>query len=265
MAGSEMGLIPPTMRVLVVDDVGANCRLAQALLRSFGHASEVATSGLEAVQKTAAGRYDVVLMDVQMPDMDGMEATQRIRARLGAASPRIIAMTANATPGDRERCLAAGMDDYLSKPIQAQALRAAIEQASVSAAGPAVRPAEPTPEAPPPGAIDWNRIESLAPFDPDGSMVAGVIAAFLADAPGRIAAMQAAHAAADAAGLAAAAHALKGAAANIGAARLQELSQDIEALAREGRLEGALKSIGALEKSLAEARAALAAKGKTSP
>ncbi|MEK6245181.1 MAG: response regulator [Pseudomonadota bacterium] len=258
-------LLRAQLRVLVVDDVDANCRLAQALLRRFGHASEVATSGLEAVKLATARRYDVVLMDVQMPDIDGMEATRRIRERLGAASPRIIAVTANALPGDRERCLAAGMDDYLSKPIQMQALRTAIEQAGRSAAGSTARPAEPAPEAAPPGAIDWSRIESLKPFDPDGSMVAGAIASFFADAPGRIRAIFEAHASGDAASLASAAHALKGSAANIGAARLQELSQGIESLAREGRLEGARKAIAGLEKSLAEARAALAAKGKISP
>jgi CheY-like chemotaxis protein len=261
--GSRAAAIGPAqtrLRVLVVDDVDANCRLAQALLGRFGHVSEVATSGLEAVEKTTAGRYDVVLMDVQMPDIDGMEATQRIHERLGAASPRIIAITANALPGDRERCLAAGMDDYLSKPIQAQALRAAIEQAGVSAAGSAARPGEPAPEAAPPGAIDWSRIESLVPFDADGTMVAGAIASFLADAPGRIAAMQAAHAAADAAGLAAAAHALKGSAANIGAAKMRELSQRIESLARAGDLSGARSAIGDLGKSLQAARVALAAR-----
>ena len=258
-------LLRAQLRVLVVDDVDANRRLAQALLHRFGYASEVATSGLEAVEMTTAGRYGAILMDVQMPGIDGMEATRRIHERLGAASPRIIAMTANALPGDRERYLAAGMDDYLSKPIQLQALRAAIEQAGVSAAESAARPGEPAPEAAPPGAIDWRRIESLKPFDSDGSMVAGAIASFLADAPGRIRAIREAHAAGDAASLALAAHALKGAAANIGAARLQELSQDIESLAREGRLEGARTSIGELERSLAEARAMLAAKGKTSP
>ncbi|MEO8145878.1 MAG: response regulator [Betaproteobacteria bacterium] len=246
-----------------MDDVEANRRLAQALLRRFGHLSEVASSGAEAVEKTITGSYDVVLMDVQLPDIDGMEATRRIHERMGAASPRIVAVTANALPGDRERCLAAGMDDYLSKPIQPQALRAAVEQGSPTESP--ARRAEPKTEAPLADAVDWSRIESLAPFDPDGSMVAGAIAAFLADAPGRIAAIQAACAASDAAGLAAAAHALKGAAANIGAVRLQELSQGIESCARDGRLENARASIGGLEGSLADARAAFAGRGKISP
>ena len=253
---------PPTqLRVLVVDDIDSNRRLAQALLRRFGHISDAATSGLEAVEMAMTGRYDVILMDVQMPDVDGMEATRRIRARLGAAPLRIIAATANAVPGDRERCLAAGMDDYLSKPIQHEALRAAIEHAG-GTAPPAARARVATAPA---AAIDWRRIESLAPFDADGTMVAGAIASFVADAPGRIEAMRVAHAAADAPAVAAAAHALKGAAANIGAARLQELTQRIESLAREGNLAGARKAIGDLDQALADARAALAAKGKISP
>ena len=254
------------LRVLVVDDVDANRRLAQALLRGFGHISEVAASGLEAIAMATAGRYDVILMDVQMPDIDGMDAAQRIRARLGAASPRIIAVTANAMPGDRERCLAAGMDDYLSKPIQHQALRAAIEQPGGEAAPPSARSAGCASRSSPAAAIDWRRIESLAPFDPDGTMVAGAIASFLADAPGRIAGMRAALAAVDAPGMAAAAHALKGAAANIGAARLQKIAQRIESLAHAGDLADTRKAIGGLDKALSETRAALAAKrGKPSP
>ncbi len=257
----DIGPPPAQLRVLVVDDLDANRRLAQALLRNFGHIADVATGGLEAVEMAATGVYDVILMDVQMPDIDGMDATRRIRARLGAAaSPRIIAATANAVPGDRDRCLAAGMDDYLSKPIQHEALRAAIEQTGgAGAARPAARSEAATGPA---AAIDWRRIKSLEPFDPDGSMVAGAIASFLADAPGRIEAMRAAQAATDGAGMAAAAHALKGAAANIGAARLQELTQRIESLAREGDLAGARKALAGLDKALAEARAALAARGK---
>ncbi len=261
--GEKSGQSPVQLRVLVVDDIDANRRLALAMLRRFGHVSDVATGGSEAVEMAVTGGYDVILMDVQMPDVDGMEATRRIRARLGAASPRIIAATANVVPGDRERCLAAGMDDYLSKPIQHEALRAAIGQ---TGGGGAAHPAARSEAAPASAAaIDWRRIKSLEPFDTDGSMVAGAIASFLADAPGRIGAMRAAQSAADAAGMAAAAHALKGAAANIGAARLQELTQRIESLAREGDLAGASRAIAGLNKALAEARAALAQRGKSSP
>ena len=144
MAAREMGPVLPTMRVLVVDDVDANCRLAQALLRRFGHVSEVATSGLEAVEMATTGRYDVILMDVQMPDIDGLEATRRIRERLGASTPRIVAMTANAMPGDRERCLAAGMHGYLAKPIDPQALADEIVAAPRASddAGTQAQPAE---------------------------------------------------------------------------------------------------------------------------
>lgn len=251
--------ILPALRVLVVDDVEANRCLAQAMLRRFGHLSEVACSGLEAVEKAVAGRYDIVLMDIQMPGINGIEAARRIRERLGAL-PRIIAVTANDMPGDRERCRAAGMDTYVTKPIQLEALRAAIEQAATGAAGPSARHAERVPEVAAPVAIDWRRIDSLKPFDADGSMVSGAIVSFLADAPGRVEVIRATHAAGDAAGLASASHALKGAAANIGAAHLQELSQAIESFAQEGHLQGAVEPIEGLAKALADAREALAAR-----
>jgi PAS domain S-box-containing protein len=246
------------MRILVVDDVEVNRRLAVSLLRNFGYAADAVGTGREAVELAAT--YDLLLMDVQMPDVDGLEATRLIRSRAGKGGPRIVALTASAMAGDRERCLAAGMDDYLAKPLQPQALQAALEQVGRSAA----RQAGMKRAARPAGAVDWGRIESLKPFDPDGSMVAGAIAAFLADAPGRIRAIRDAHAAGDAQALISAAHALKGAAANIGAARLQELSQAIESLAREDRVAEARKAIGGLEKSLAEAAGALA-KGGASP
>jgi len=244
--------VVPALRVLVVDDVEANRRLAQAMLRRFGHVSEVATSALEAVEMTVAGRYDVVLMDIRMPGIDGIEAVRRIRERLGAAMPRIIAATANDLPGERERCRAAGMESYVTKPIQLEALRAAIEQTGQGAA-------EPPAQALASVAIDWRRIDSLKSIDTDGSVVSGAIASFLADAPGRIGVIRATHAAGDGAGLVSASHALKGAAANIGAARLQELSGAIETCAREGRLAGADEPIGALVEAFAEAREALAA------
>jgi CheY-like chemotaxis protein len=102
----------------------------------MGYRADVASNGIEAVESVARQRYDVVLMDVQMPEMDGLEATRRIIAngQPGAIRPRIVAMTANAMAGDRDECLAAGMDDYVTKPIRVEALVDALMQATARSA-----------------------------------------------------------------------------------------------------------------------------------
>jgi CheY-like chemotaxis protein len=102
---------------------------APLLLRRLGYGAEVACTGLEAIDALERSTYDVVLMDVQMPDMDGLEASTEIRARWPGRSPRIVAMTANAMADDRDRCMTAGMDDYVSKPIDPAALVEALERA----------------------------------------------------------------------------------------------------------------------------------------
>ena len=116
------------LRILVAEDNAVNQKLALRLLSQMGYRADVAGNGLEAIQAVERQPYDVVLMDVQMPDMDGLEATRRICARWSRGQrPRIIAMTANAMQGDREICLEAGMDDYVRKPIRVEELVAALE------------------------------------------------------------------------------------------------------------------------------------------
>jgi hypothetical protein len=108
----------PSLRILVADDNPLNCRLAVLMLEKAGHAIDVVEDGAAAIEAVRAGQYDLVLMDVQMPGIDGLEATRRIRRLpIAKAGVPVIAITANAMAGDDRRCLAAGMNDYVTKPI----------------------------------------------------------------------------------------------------------------------------------------------------
>ena len=111
------------LRILLAEDNVVNQKLALRILQQMGYRADLASNGIEAVESVGRQAYDVVLMDVQMPELDGLEATRRIVATWPEGRrPRIVAMTANAMQGDREMCIAAGMDDYLTKPIRVDRL-----------------------------------------------------------------------------------------------------------------------------------------------
>jgi CheY-like chemotaxis protein len=116
------------LRILLAEDNAVNQKLALRLLGQLGYEAQVAGDGKQAIEAVTASDFDLVLMDVQMPELDGLEATRRIRAQWPDRALRIVAMTANAMAGDREACLAAGMDDYISKPIRPAELSAALER-----------------------------------------------------------------------------------------------------------------------------------------
>jgi CheY-like chemotaxis protein/anti-sigma regulatory factor (Ser/Thr protein kinase) len=117
------------LRILLAEDNLVNQKLALRLLGQMGYGADLASNGVEAIEAIERQPYDLVLMDVQMPEMDGLEASRRIVERWPEERrPRIVAMTANATHGDREKCVAAGMDDYLTKPIRVEALVGALQQ-----------------------------------------------------------------------------------------------------------------------------------------
>ena len=139
--GASVSLVEPACaaagrpHVLVAEDNPVNQRIARTLLEKLGYAVDVASNGVEAVAAVQQAAFDLILMDCQMPVMDGYQAAQRIRQSLGDAAPPIVALTANSRPEDRARCLAAGMSDHLAKPIGLAALAAAVEQwVSVKAA-----------------------------------------------------------------------------------------------------------------------------------
>ena len=135
------------LRLLLAEDNPVNQKLALRLLERMGYAAEVAANGRLVLEALEATPFDVVLMDVQMPELDGMEATRAIRARWPERAIHIIAMTADAMDGDREACLAAGMDDYVSKPIRPDALAAALLAAPSTEAGAAMVPVVDQPSA----------------------------------------------------------------------------------------------------------------------
>jgi CheY-like chemotaxis protein/HPt (histidine-containing phosphotransfer) domain-containing protein len=222
------------LRILLAEDNAINQKVALRTLERMGYRADVAANGIEALEALERQPYDVVLMDMQMPEMDGLEATRRICKRwIPTRRPRIIAMTANAMRGDREQCLDAGMDDYISKPVRIDDLVQALERCAPPAAPEPIAPADPL--------IDWDALARLqADLDDDGTIVREVIEMFLADAPQLLDKMHQAITDAAAHDLRHAAHTLKSTSASIGALALSACCRTIEELARDGALEQAV-------------------------
>ncbi len=235
----ELADVKKHITVLVADDNSINIKVACGMLARLGYDTVSANDGLETVAAVEAamqaGRhFGAVLMDLHMPRMDGLQATQVIQQRFGAAAPPIIALTADATSEDRERCTAAGMNDYLTKPLQVAALAQMLERwtAAPAAAGTAA-PAGAAP-AGTPAPMNFARLEEFRSFDPDFSTARAIVRLFMADVPARMDAIARAHEQRDAVALSEAAHALRGAAANVGATALVALSAAIESQADAG-------------------------------
>jgi signal transduction histidine kinase/DNA-binding response OmpR family regulator/HPt (histidine-containing phosphotransfer) domain-containing protein len=216
-------------RVLLAEDNVLNQRVAMGLLTRRGHDVHLVENGREALAALERDAFDVVLMDVQMPEMDGLEATAEIRRREAARGGhvRIVAMTAHAMNGDRERCLSAGMDGYLSKPVNAAMLYAVIEN---DPAPPPDRAPRLSTAAPP---VDQRRLQ--ARFDGDPSQFHTAIATFLGDCPAQLAAIRSAIDSRDLALVRVQADGLKVAAGNLSAPGLFSAAAALERVAAEAR------------------------------
>jgi len=224
-------------RVLLVEDNPVNRQFALAVLKSVGAVVTVAVDGSEAVRMASEAEHDLILMDCQMPVMDGYEATRRIRAA-GNTTP-VIALTANAMEGDRDRCAAAGMDDYLAKPIRPDTLRAAV-------AAKARRPVERSLEA----EVGVDEAEITARIGGDPELLADISRLFVTHSPEMLDALRTAAAAGHGPGMASAAHALKGSIGNFTQGRPFELARALEKTAEAGDLAAARAGIPELEREV---------------
>jgi CheY-like chemotaxis protein/HPt (histidine-containing phosphotransfer) domain-containing protein len=238
------------LRILLAEDDAVNQKLAARLLEKRGHNVTVASSGREVLELLDASghapgnQFDLALMDVQMPDLDGLQAIAQIRLRektSGGHLP-VIALTAYAMKGDRERCLEAGMDGYVAKPIRAAELLEAISQAA--------------PAGPPPSAvIDEHAL--LERLNGDRSLLGELIAVFQGDCPRMLNELRSAVETRDPAALQVAAHRLKGSVANFSSKSVFEAALRLENMGRQNDLDGAPAAYAVLDKEITRLRRAL--------
>ena len=240
-AGGEATVHP--LSILLAEDNAINQTLAVKLLERMGHTVALVDNGIKAVAASASASFDLILMDVQMPELGGVEATQRIREAerpLGRHTP-IVAMTANAMEGDRERYLAAGMDGYVSKPIRASALKSAIGQALGASAG-KVLPAAST--------AVFDRDRMLQELGGDAELYESIVAIFLDEHEGNVKALREALEQGDAERLHRIGHALKGSTGIFDARQVVEAALAVEQGCRNGRIDLAASRVEALIEAL---------------
>ncbi len=260
------------LRILVAEDNLVNQRLALRQLRRLGHTADAVGNGREVLTALEREAYDALLLDCQMPELDGYETARAIRKQevplSGTVGPsrrplQIIAMTANTIEGDRERCVTAGMDDYISKPVRLPDLEAALRRATerlTSAAAPPVSPAEAASD-PSDETLDLSMLRSLAELNVPGETDAVIEMAdlFFQSAIPLRRRLQESAGGGDLAGFAQAAHSLKGSAGGLGARRLARLCADLETLAKGGALTEVQRQVGELNAEFDRVSQALSA------
>jgi signal transduction histidine kinase/DNA-binding response OmpR family regulator len=238
----------PPLRILLAEDSLVGQKLAVALLQRQGHTVVVAHHGREALAAMESQAFDLVLMDVQMPEMDGLEATSTIRAKESQTGKHvpIIAMTAHAMKGDRQRCLQAGMDEYLPKPIRAKRLFETIETVLRDFPESAL-----PPDRTPPGGDILNWSEALHSVKGDHGLLRVVAGAFLEESPRWMSAIRRAIADGDSSALRIAAHTLKGDMRYFGDSQAYEHAFELEKMGQSGNLENAEAAFVTLEAEMA--------------
>ncbi|HTP04413.1 MAG TPA: response regulator [Nitrospirota bacterium] len=239
------------VRILLAEDNFTNQQVAMGILKKLGLGADVVANGAEAVKALETLSYDLVLMDVQMPEMDGIEATRQIRDPQSVVTNHgipIIAMTAHAMQGDRERCLAAGMNDYVAKPIDPQALAEALEKWLPKKTEPVTSEGTASFVAQEPRSLVFDRASMMARLMDDEDLARMVTECFLKDMPRQIEALRYCLEAEDAPGAERQAHTIKGASANVGGEVLRAVAFEMEIATRTGDLNTAKAKMLGLER-----------------
>ncbi|MBI5760084.1 MAG: response regulator [Planctomycetales bacterium] len=253
-----------TLRILLAEDNIVNQKLATRLLEKRGHAVTVASNGRVAIDTWAREPFDVVLMDVQMPEIDGFAATAEIRARESGTARHtpIVAMTAHAMKGDEERCLAAGMNGYVSKPLQAQELFAAVERLANGgdSTEPVASPQQTTAGVDPDTtAFRFDKAAAMRRVDQDEELLRELIQEFQKDCPRLLNDIRRSVAARDTDTLRRAAHTLRGSVGTFGTCLVCDLALKLETAARNDCLDGCEHDLSQLESAIEQLGPALAA------
>jgi two-component system sensor histidine kinase/response regulator len=242
------------LRVLLAEDNPVNQEVALRLLERRGHSVTVAENGRQALTAIERHKFDLVLMDVQMPEIGGLEATQLIREKEKSTGEHlpILAMTAHAMQGDRERCIAAGMDGYLAKPIDPKSFLQTVEGISQRAAQSEATPKEAVARAESgDGRRSLDAKALLEWFSGNRKLLRNIVKTFRDDCPQMMARIRSALAANDANLLAEGAHALKGSVGNFGPTAALDATREMEKIARQGKLDGAWELYATLEDEIA--------------
>ena len=227
------------LNILLAEDMVVNQKVALLILKQMGYLADVASNGKEVLEALRRQSYDVILMDVHMPEMDGLTATKLIHQEWNTARPRIIAMTANAMTGDREKCLEAGMNDYVSKPIRVEELREALCKCKSTPANNSEDGETRGKEDKETKAIDRSVLESLCEMAGSEAslLLEEMINSYLEDTEIRLQAIAEAIKQADAETIHQAAHSMKSSSANLGAGNLANLCEELEQLGRNKTIE----------------------------
>lgn len=252
------------LRILVAEDHAVNQKMIRLLLQHLGYHPDIVSNGNEVLEILQRQSYDVVLMDIQMPEMDGLSTTRCITRLYASHRPSIIAMTANAMQGDQEECLSAGMDDYISKPVRLENLIRVLSrlQKRVEVFGKHETHTAPSQVAPQTAKVSPLSLQTLGSLrdlfgEQDRAMLTEIFECYLSEAPQLLQAIDQAMLTGNALALAQSAHSLKSSSAYVGAIEVSRLCSELENIGRRGSLAAIAHKVHQLQVEYDRVKAAL--------